>query len=133
MIDIIGTQVLYFMILKLPKPKGFDMEPSEDVKTSNISTFSIVRIRGGMEQEPTDNKSTTVPKLSSSNFMWNGQPSATLMETIIYPLYMGLGSIQDRGSSLLETIKRIDKGGVLCYAKSCSLPGVWKQSFVMYF
>ena len=83
MIDIIGTQVLYFMILKLPKPKGFDMEPSEDVKTSNISTFSIVRIRGGMEQEPTDNKSTTVPKLSSSNFMWNGQPSATLMETII--------------------------------------------------
>ena len=113
MIDIIGTQVLYFMILKLPKPKGFDMEPSEDVKTSNISTFSIVRIRGGMEQEPTDNKSTTVPKLSSSNFMWNGQPSATLMETIIYPLYMGLGSIQDRGSSLLETIKRIDKGGVL--------------------
>ena len=45
--------------------------------------------------------------------MWDGQPSPTLMEDIIYPLRMGLGSIQDRGSSLLETIDRIDRGGVL--------------------
>ena len=72
-----------------------------------------LRIRGGGDHEPIDRYSTTVPKLPSSNFMWNGQPSATLMQDIIYPLYMGLGSIQDRGSSLYETIKRIDNGGTL--------------------
>ena len=35
------------------------------------------------------------------------------MEDIIYPLHMGLGSIIDRGSSLLEAIKQVDQGGVL--------------------
>ena len=113
MINIIGNHDTFFMLIKVPKRKRFDMEPPEDVKTSKLSTFSTLRIRGGMEQEPSDNRSTTIPKLSSSNFMWNGQPSATLMEDIIHPLYMGLGSIQDRGSSLYETIKQIDKGGVL--------------------
>ena len=113
MINIIGNHVLFFILVKVPKPKRFDMEPSEDVISSNYHTFSTLRIRGGMDQEPSNNKSTTIPKLSSSNFMWNGQPSATLMEDIIYPLYMGLGSIQDRGSSLYETVKQIDKGGVL--------------------
>jgi hypothetical protein len=52
-------------------------------------------------------RSTTIPKLSSSNFMWNGQPSATLMEDIIYPLYMGLGSIQDHQSLLMTTMMLI--------------------------
>ena len=107
MINVIGNHVLIFMIIKLPKPKRLDMEPPEDVKTSYSSTFSTLhtkawkrsyqktlRIRGGMDRQPSDNQSTTIPKLSSSNFMWNGQPSPTLMEDIIYPLYMGLGSIQ---------------------------------------
>ena len=113
MINIIGNHVLFFILVKVPKPKRFNMEPPANVKTSTPCTFSTLRIRGGMDQEPSDNRSTTIPKLSSSNFMWNGQPSATLMEEIIYPLYMGLGSIQDRGSSLYETIKQVDKGGVL--------------------
>ena len=46
-------------------------------------------------------------------FMWNGLPSTTLMEDVIYPLYMGLGSIIDRGSSVLHTIKQVDQGGIL--------------------
>ena len=114
MIDVIGSHLLMFIVLKPPKPKRLDMEPPEVPFGTNLpSTFSTLRIRGGMEHEPVDKYGTTVPKLSSSNFMWDGQPSVTLMKDIIYPLYMGLGSIQDRGSSLYETIKQIDKGGVL--------------------
>ena len=114
MIDVIGSHLLMFIVLKPPKPKRLDMEPPEVPFGTNLpSTFSTLRIRGGMEHEPVDKYGTTVPKLSSSNFMWDGQPSVTLMKDIIYPLYMGLGSIQDRGSSLYETVKQIDKGGVL--------------------
>jgi hypothetical protein len=114
MIDVISNHFLMFIVLKPSKNKRLDMEPPEVPFGTNLpSTFSTLRIRGGMEHEPVDKYGTTVPKLSSSNFMWDGQPSVTLMKDIIYPLYMGLGSIQDRGSSLYETIKQIDKGGVL--------------------
>ena len=76
MIDMISNYALFFIFIKVPKPKRFNMEPPEDVISSNYHTFSTLRIRGGMDQEPSNNKSTTIPKLSSSNFMWNGQPSA---------------------------------------------------------
>lgn len=105
-------QLLYSIITRPRRPKTLDMEPPEDVISSNFSTFSTLRIRGGMEHDPIDRAATTVPKLTAMNFMWDGQPSTRFMEEVMYPLYMGLGSIQDRGSSLFETIKRIDKGGV---------------------
>ena len=89
-----------------------NMEPTE-VVMATPHNHCIIRLKGGGDHEPIDRHAYTVPKLSSQNFMWNGQPSATLMEDIIFPLYMGLGSIQDRGSNLYETVKRIDKGGVL--------------------
>lgn len=89
MIDVIGSHLLMFIVLKPPKPKRLDMEPPEVPFGTNLpSTFSTLRIRGGMEHEPVDKYGTTVPKLSSSNFMWDGQPSVTLMKDIIYPLYI---------------------------------------------
>ena len=112
MIELLSNQLIAFMILRPSKPKISDMEPPEDVISPNFRLFSTLRIRGGMEHEPIDKSAVTVPRLTAANFMWNGSPSVTLMEDIVYPLYLGLGSIQDRGSSLLETVKQIDKGGV---------------------
>ena len=92
------------------------MEPPEGCEQQSQNKackITTLRMKGGGDHEPVDKYSTTVPKLSKANFSWNGQPSATLMYDVIYPFYMGLGSIQDRGSSLYETIKMIDKGGVL--------------------
>ena len=108
-----------FVYTVTPDPNISDMEPPEDVisQSEHIqhiqSKYLSLRMRGGGDRQPIDKYSTTVPKLSAAGFMWNGQPSATLLHDIIHPLYMGLGSIQDRGSSLYECIKRIDKGGVL--------------------
>ena len=110
MIDVIGNHLLMFMILRCQQPNGSDMEPPEALRARKLNSFSCLRIRGGMEHEPVDKNGTTVPKLSAANFMWDGMPSPTLMQDVIYPLYMGLGSIQDKGSSLYETVKQIDKG-----------------------
>ena len=104
---------------------GSNMEPPEVVIRSNwngsnltIYQFDLIqwkngqtksiplRIRGsgpggnGDPHEPLDKYATTIPKLTQQNFMWNGMPSSTLMEDIIYPLFMGLGCGKQRSKVL---------------------------------
>ena len=90
------------------------MEPTEGTKSTPAmaSHKKSLRLRGAGDT-PNDGEASKCAKLSAMGFMWNGLPSTTLMEDIIYPLQMGLGSIVDRGSSLLEAIKQVDQGGVL--------------------
>ena len=76
---------------------------------------STLRIRGGGD---TDDKYNVVPSLTDMRFMWDGLPCIDFRERIMYPLENGLGAVYVKGSNqtggtLLQTVRRIDAGGVL--------------------
>ena len=66
------------VVLKI-KRHGSVMEPTEVVKAAPVHKHCTLRLKGGGDHEPVDKQAYTVPRLSAQNFMWNGQPSATLM------------------------------------------------------
>ena len=50
--------------------------------------------------------------MNKIRFEWNGLPQVDFMENVMYPLNNGLGSIVEKGYSLLRTAKRTDAGGL---------------------
>ena len=92
MIEYYETAILLPFLVKCHR--RFDMEPTEGALATpaKASHKKSLQLKGA--GDPIfDSEASKVPKLSAMGFMWNGLPSTTLMEDVIYPLYMGLGSI----------------------------------------
>ena len=69
-----------------------------------------MRLRGGADEQ--DKNYNDIPYLTKRNFIWDGIPCLDFREKIMYPLDNGLGSIWQKGGTLLQTVKYVDPGGV---------------------
>jgi hypothetical protein len=81
-------------------------------KNANCGNTTL-RIRGAGPNDSDTNEAHKIPYLSSKNFVMDGLPHIDAQQTIIQPLNMGLGTVLQKGWSLLETAQQIDAGGVL--------------------
>ena len=81
-------------------------------KNANCGNTRL-RIRGAGPNDSDTNEPHKIPYLSSKNFVMDGLPHIDAQQTIIQPLNMGLGTVLQKGWSLLETAQQIDAGGVL--------------------
>lgn len=84
-----------------------------NIFVSPIIIHRCIRLRGGVgPREVSDKEQNKIPYLSERQFRWNGQPQVDAQYTVIIPLNLGLGSISDKGWTLLDTARQKDAGGV---------------------
>ena len=72
-----------------------------------------LRLRGGSPDANNDSKHNEIPYLSNMRFMWSGLPSIDFQDLVMNPLNNGLGSMNIKGGTLLQTANNNDPGGVL--------------------
>ena len=75
------------------------------------SMFPSFRLRGGMDNPNTDEKSFDIPYLKDKGFFWDGMPCIDFMEVIVFPLENGLSTMSVKGYSLLDACNESDGGG----------------------
>ena len=71
-----------------------------------------LRLRGSGDPN-NDSKFNDIPYLTNMRFEWDGLPCLDFGEKILNPLNNGLGSMNVKGATLLETVQERDPGGRL--------------------
>ena len=73
---------------------------------------SAIRMRGGTPDPNNDSKHNTIPYLTNIKFIYNGLPCIDFQERVMDPLNNGLGSMNVKGATLLQTALEQDPGGL---------------------
>ena len=118
--------------------KHFDMEPTDAVSKNmmfhqkGFTMFAVytaamisadfppivekpkgmVRLRGGVPDPNNDSKHNMIPYLTNIRFTFNGLPCIDFQERVLDPLNNGLGSMNIKGATLLQTAQETDPGGL---------------------
>ena len=93
-----------------------DLDPNiamDMLLASRLQNSKLLRLRGAGDPNPNqDSKFNEIPYLSKMNFTWNGLPCIDFDEKILNILNNGLGSMNIKGGTLLQTVRRTDPGGL---------------------